>query len=358
MNTFTIQTPRGPRTIGPGHPAFIIAEMSGNHNQSYEKAIKIIDAAVKAGVDAIKLQTYTPDTITIDCDKEPFQVKVNDAWKGQTLYSLYKTAYTPWDWQPKLKQYAESKGVLVFSSPFDETAVDFLESMNVALYKVASFEINHIPLLKKIGRTGKPVIMSRGMASSEDIALAIKTLKEAGCPQVAVLHCVSSYPATYDQMHLKTIPDIAERFDVVAGLSDHTLGITVPIAAVALGASVIEKHFTLARAEGGPDAGFSLEPAELEQLVRSVRDAEAALGKPTYQTDPKEAENKIFRRSIFVVKDTKKGEQFTEQNIRVIRPGHGMQPRYYEDVLGKTASKDLERGTPLKPDHIEQKKEP
>jgi len=350
MLSFTIKTPRGKATVGPGNPVFIVAEMSGNHNQSYEKALKIIDAAVEAGADALKLQTYTPDTLTIDCDNEYFQVK--GTWAGQTLYDLYKTAYTPWEWQPKLKEYAEKKGLLVFSTPFDETAVDFLEKMDVAIYKVASFEIGHLPLLERIGKTKKPVIISRGLASIEDIKTAIKTLKGAGTPEVAVLHCVSSYPASPEQMNLMTIPDIAKRFGVISGLSDHTLGTTVSIAATAIGASIIEKHFTLSREEGGPDAAFSLEPEEFKQLVKSVRETEAALGKPTYDIGKKEAENIVFKRSIFIVEDIKKGDKLTEKNIRIIRPGHGLAPKHFDEVLGKRALKDIKRGTPLRLDLI------
>ncbi len=353
IKSFTIDTPKGKRTIGQGNPAFIIAEMSGNHNQSFGNALKIIDAAAEAGADAVKLQTYTADTLTIDCDKEYFQVKVNDSWKGNTLYSLYKKAYTPWDWQPKLKEYAESKGLLLFSTPFDFTAVDFLEKMNVPLYKVASFETNHLPLLKKIGSAKKPVIISRGLTSIEDLGLAIKTLKEAGAPEVAVLHCVSSYPALPEQMNLNTIPDISRRFNVISGLSDHTLGTTAAITSVALGASIIEKHVTTSRAEGGPDAAFSLEPQELKEMVRKIREAEAALGRVTYEAGNKEAENVLFKQSIFVSKDIKKGELFNEANIRIIRPGHGLAPKNYESVLGKTAAQDLEKGTPLRWGHVE-----
>lgn len=342
-----IETPKGKRTIGPGQPVFIIAEMSGNHNQSYARAKKMIDAAVKADVDAIKLQTYTADTLTIDSNQKWFQVKVNDAWAGQTLYSLYQKAYTPWAWQPKLKAYAEKKGVLLFSSPFDASAVDFLENLQVQLYKVASFEIGDIPLLKKIGATKKPVIVSSGLASAAEISLAIKTLKTAGAPQVGVLHCVSSYPAVPEQMNLATIAAIAKKFNVVAGLSDHTLGIAVPVAATALGASIIEKHFTLRRSDGGPDAAFSLEPDELRELVLSVRMAQRAVGKPTYAIGKKEAENIVFKKSLFVVADIAKGERFTEKNVRVIRPGYGLAPRFYAAVMGKRASKDIERGTPL-----------
>lgn len=347
MQNITIQTAKGERKIGPGQPVFIIAEMSGNHNQDINRAYKIIDAAAEAGVDAVKLQTYTADTMTIDCDNDYFQVKVNDAWKGQTLYSLYKKAYTPWEWQSKLKKYGESKGLVVFSTPFDNTAVDFLEKMEVVLYKVASFEAVDIPLLKKIGQTKKPVLMSRGMASQEEIELAIKTLKENGAPQVAVLHCVSSYPAVPEQMNLATIPDIAKKYDVISGLSDHTIGATASIAGVALGASIIEKHFTLRRSDGGPDAGFSLEPEELKQLVNSIRETEKAIGNPAYSIGKKESENQVFRRSLIAVKDIKKGEKFTSENVRSIRPGHGLAPKFYDEIIGKNAAVDIERGVPL-----------
>lgn len=347
MQNITIKTLKGKRKIGPGQPVFIIAEMSGNHNHDIKRAYKIIDAAAVAGADAVKLQTYTPDTITIDSDKKYFQVKVNDAWKGQTLYNLYKKAYTPWEWQPKLKKYGEKKGLIVFSTPFDDTAVNFLEKMKMQIYKVASFEVVDIPLLKKIGKTKKPVIMSRGMATTEEIKLAVKTLKNNGCPQVVLLHCVSSYPAEPSEMNLATIPDMAKKFKVIAGLSDHSLGITASVASVVLGASIIEKHLTLSRADGGADAGFSLEKEEFKELVQSVRDTEMAIGKPLYKPGKKEKENIIFRKSLFIVENIKKGEKFTEKNIRSIRPGHGMEPKYYDKILGKTAKVDMEKGEPF-----------
>ena len=347
MKNITITTPQGKRIIGAGQPVFIGAEMSGNHNQSIQRAYKIIDAAAKAGADAIKLQTYTPDTITIDCDNKYFQVKVNKAWKGQTLHSLYKKAYTPWEWQAKLKKYAESKGLICFSTPFDPTAVDFLEKLGMQLYKVASFEIVDIPLLERIGKTRKPVIMSRGMATIEEIKLAIRTLRKFGCPTIALLHCVSSYPAQPEQMNLATIPDIAKRFQVLPGLSDHTLGIAVSVASVPLGARILEKHFTLKRSEGGPDAAFSLEPKELEELVQTVRAVEKALGEPRYGAGKKESENVVFRKSLFAVENIKAGEKFTPKNIRVIRPGYGLPPKYIEKIIGKKAKKNIEKGTPL-----------
>lgn len=343
-----IKTPKGKRKIGPDQPVFIIAEMSGNHNQDIKKAYKIIDAAAIAGADAIKLQTYTADTITIDCNNKYFQVKVNDAWKGQSLYQLYQKAYTPWEWQPKLKKYAEEKGLVFFSTPFDNTAVDFLEKLKVSLYKVASFEVVDIPLLKKIGRTKKPVMMSRGMANVEELKLAIKTLKDNGCPQVAILHCVSSYPAQPEEMNLATIPDLVKKFKVVAGLSDHSLGIAASVASVALGGRIIEKHLTLSRSGGGPDAAFSLEPDELKDLVKSVRKVEKAVGQATYNMGKKELANVIFRRSLFVVQDISQEEKFTSKNIRVIRPGNGLAPKYLDKIIGKIASQNIKRGTPLK----------
>ena len=340
----------GTRKIGPGQPVFIIAEMSCNHNQDINRAYAIIDAAAKAGVDAVKLQTFKPDVITIDCDNKYFQVNVNDAWKGQTLYDLYLQTYTPWEWQAQLKEYGEKKGLVVFSTPFDEMAVDFLENLKVEIYKIASFESGDLELLKKVGSTKKPVIISRGMTSKEDLDLAIKTLKAAGSPQVAVLHCVSSYPAPVSQMNLATIFDITKEFDVITGLSDHSmdnLGFVVPLVAVSLGASIIEKHFTLSRSDGGLDSAFSLEPQEMAAMVSAIRDAEKAIGRPTYEVKDNEAENLIFRRSLFVVKDIKKGEAFTKNNIRSIRPGYGLAPKHLEAILGKSAVQDIATGTPL-----------
>ena len=349
---FIIKTRRGARKIGPTWPAFVIAEMSANHGQNIRKAYKIIDAAADAGADAIKLQTYTADTITINSDKKYFQVRVNKAWKGQTLYSLYKKAYTPWEWMPKLKKYAESKGLICFSTPFDNTAVDFLEKINVQLYKVASFEVIDIPLLKKIGQTKKPVIMSRGMASLEEIKLAIKTLRKSGCSEIALLHCISSYPAKFEEMNLATIPDMIKKFNTAVGLSDHSMGSTASIAAIGLGAKMIEKHITLSRTDGGPDAEFSLEPDEFKKLVASIRDAEKSIGKIFYGPGAKESENIIFRKSLFVVENIRKDEKFTSKNIRSIRPGHGLQPKYFDKIIGKKSTQNIEKGTPLKLNHI------
>jgi len=342
----------GKKIIGEGQPVFIVAELSGNHNQNIDRAYKLIDEAANAKVDAVKLQTYTPDTMTIDSNEKYFQVNVNDAWKGQTLYQLYKTAYTPWKWQSKLKKYAEKKGLILFSTPFDKTAVDFLESMEVLAYKVASFEIGDIELLKKIGKTKKPVIISRGMATKEEISLALNTLREYGSRQIAVLHCVSSYPVKLEEMNLATIPNLAKNFKVVVGLSDHSLGIIAAVTSVALGAKIIEKHLTLKRSDGGPDAAFSLEPQELEQLVKSVRDAEKVIGKVQYGTGKKESASMIFRRSLFAVQNIKAGEKFTLKNVRCIRPGFGLAPKELPKILDKKAKTNIKRGTPLSWDLI------
>ena len=339
------------RTIGSGHPTYIIAEISANHNHDFERAVKIIEAAAAAGADAVKLQTYTPDTITIDSDKEPFRIK-GTIWEGRTLYYLYGEAYTPWEWQPKLKTVANDLGMDLFSTPFDFTAVDFLEEMDVPVFKVASFENIDIPLLKKIASTSKPIIMSTGMASLAEIDEAVRAIRETGNNQLALLKAVSAYPAPAEEMNLRTIPHLAQAFNVVAGLSDHTLGIAVPVAAVAIGASIIEKHLTLARADGGPDSAFSLEPHEFKQMVDAVRTTEKALGQVSYEVTQKEKESIVHRRSLFAVADIKAGEKFTPHNVRSIRPGHGLPPKYYDDVLGGTATRDIERGTPLSWDLI------
>lgn len=338
----------GKKHIGEDCPVFIIAEVSGNHNQSFNRAKKIVEEACKAGADAIKLQTYTPDTMTIDCDNKWFQVGgTNKEWRGQTLYSLYKKAYTPWDWQPKLQKIAKKYGVILFSTPFNPTAVDFLEKMKVLVYKVASFEIGDLELLKKIGSTKKPVIISRGMANLGEIKLAIKTLKNAGAPSVAVLHCVSSYPANPEEMNISTIPLLQKKLGVIAGISDHNLDSAVTIGAVALGAKIVEKHVTLKRSDGGPDAAFSLEPKELGDLIRSIRIVERSLGKPQLVPGKRESSNLIFRRSLFVVKDVKRGDKLSLVNVRCIRPGYGLQPKFLNKVLEKKFKKDIKRGTPL-----------
>lgn len=337
----------GNRRIGPGEPVYIVAEMSANHNQDYEQALAIIRAAAEAGADAVKLQTYTPDTLTIKCDQPWFRIGSGTIWEGRTLYDLYEEAATPWEWQPELKREAERLGLALFSSPFDEGAVSFLQQLDVPAYKVASFEIVDHALLRAIARTGKPVIVSTGMATFEEIDEAMRVLKESGAREIALLKCTSAYPARPEEMNLRTIPHLASTFAVPVGLSDHTLGITVPIAAVALGATLIEKHITLSRALPGPDAAFSLEPTEFAEMVRAVRDTEKALGTISYAISEREAKSRIFRRSLFVVKDIQAGETFTEENVRSIRPGYGLHPRELPRVLGKVAARDLKRGTPL-----------
>ncbi len=325
---------------------FIIAEVSANHLQQYERAARIIEAAASAGADAVKLQTYTPDTITIACDAPPFQIK-GTLWEGRTLHDLYAEAYCPWEWQPRLKELADSLGLILFSTPFDDTAVDFLDAMGVALHKVASFELVDIPLLRKVGASGKPVILSTGMASLAEIAEAVDTLRAAGAGELALLKCTSAYPALAEEANLLTIPHLSQTFGVVAGLSDHTPGIAVPVAAVALGARIIEKHLTLCRADGGPDSAFSLEPEEFASMVRAVRDAEKALGRICYGLTEKQKDSAIFRRSLFVVQDVRAGEPLTPENLRSIRPGNGLHTRYLGQVLGRRAARDITRGTPL-----------
>lgn len=358
----------GNRIIGDGQPCFIIAEMSGNHNQNINRAYEIIEAASDAGVDAIKLQTYTPDTLTINCDNEYFRIGSTNAWAGQTLYDLYKTAHTPWDWQPKLKEFGEKKGLIVFSTPFDEAAIDFLETLHTPLYKVASFEANDIELLKKIGKTKKPVIVSIGLASLDDIQRAITTLMENGSPTIGVLHCVSSYPALPEQMNLAHITDIRNRFNVIVGLSDHSLGTEAAQLAVGeMKAAIIEKHFTLKRSDGGPDATFSLEPDEMKKLVNSIRSIEKngfspsneqkvvmdeMRGNAKYISDKRESENIVFKRSLFVIKDININEELTKENIRSIRPGYGLSPYRMNEILGKRTKIALKRGTPLKEEYI------
>ena len=345
MNTFiTIKN----KKIGKNFPIFIIAEMSANHLQKFDNAVKLIKAAKEAGADAVKLQTYTPDTITIDCDNEYFQIKQGTLWDGQTLYELYKKAYTPWEWQPKLKKIAEEEGLIFFSSVFDKTAVDFLEEINVPAHKIASFEITDIPLIEYAASKGKPIIISTGIATISDIEEAVNACKRMGNEQITLLKCVSAYPTPLEDVNLRTIPNLAETFKTVVGLSDHTLGISVPIASVALGACIIEKHLTLDRKLGAPDAAFSLEPEEFKAMVKSVREAEKALGEVSYDLTEKMKKSSEFSRSLFVVKDIKAGEVFTEENIRSIRPGYGLPPKYLKDILGKRATQDIKKGTPLK----------
>lgn len=326
---------------------FIIAELSANHNQDFDIALKTIKAAKEAGADAIKLQTYTADTITLDCDKEFFQVKQGTIWDGTTLYNLYRQAYTPWEWQPKLKKYAEELGLICFSSPFDKSAVDFLEDMDVPAYKIASFEITDIPLIEYTASKGKPIIISTGIASLADIEEAVNACRSVGNNQISLLKCTSSYPAPIEEANLLTIPHLRETFNVTPGLSDHTMGHAVAVGAVALGAKIVEKHFILDRNIGGPDSAFSMEPSEFKQMVDAIRDVEKALGKVNYEITPKVEKSRVFARSLFIVKDVKAGEELTEENVRSIRPGYGLHPKFYKEILGKKFRKDFEKGTPL-----------
>jgi len=335
------------KKIGKGYPVFIVAELSANHLQKFDNAVKLIKAATEAGADAVKLQTYTPDTITIDCDNEYFQIKQGTLWDGKTLYQLYKEAYTPWEWQLKLKEIAESEGLICFSSVFDKSAVDFLEEINVPAYKIASFEITDIPLIEYVASKGKPVIISTGIATLSDIEEAVNACKRMGNNQIALLKCTSAYPAPLEDVNLRTIPNMASTFKTVVGLSDHTLGISVPIASVALGACIIEKHLTLDRSLGGPDAAFSLEPSEFKAMVNSVREVEKALGDVSYELTEKIKKSREFSRSLFVIKDIKAGEVFTEENVRSIRPGYGLHPKYLKQILGKKGAIDIKKGTPL-----------
>jgi len=340
------------KKIDNGEPVFIIAEISCNHLQNKEYALKLIEEAKKAGADAVKFQTYTPDTITINCNNEYFQLK-DTIWEGKNLYELYQEAYTPWDWFPELFEKAKEEGLICLSTPFDETAVDLLEELNVPVYKIASFEINHIPLLKKVARTKKPIIISTGIAGVEDIELALETIRKEGNNQIILLKCTSAYPAPLDEMNLKTMQDMEKRFNVMSGLSDHTSGIIAPIVATSLGAKVIEKHFILDRKEGGHDAKFSIEPEEFKEMVQGIRDAEKIIGKINYEKGEETKKHTFVKRSIFVVKDVKEGEIFTNENIKVIRPGHGLEPKYYEEILGKKSKQNIKFGTPMKKEYVE-----
>lgn len=333
--------------IGEGQKTFVIAEISANHKQDFNIAVEIIKAAKEAGADAVKLQTYTPDTITLDCDNEYFQIKQGTIWDGTTLHKLYQDAYTPWEWQPKLKKIAEDMGLICFSSPFDYTSVEFLEEMNVPAYKIASFEINDIPFIEYVASKGKPVIISTGIATLKDIQEAINACKKVNNENVILLKCTSSYPAPLEDINLKTIPNMRETFDVSVGLSDHTLGNIVATGAVALGATVVEKHLTLKREDGGPDAQFSMEPQEFKEMVDNIRAVEKALGKVTYDLTYKQKKSREHSRSLFVVQDIKKGEIFTEENLKSIRPGFGLETKYIKDILGKEASGDIKKGTPV-----------
>ena len=333
---------------------FIIAEMSGNHNQSLERALAIVDAAADAGVDAVKIQTYTADTMTIDIDTGEFFISDKDSlWKGETLYHLYEKAHTPWEWHKAIFERCKERGIMGFSTPFDDTSVDFLEDLGVPCYKIASFENVDLPLIRKVARTGKPIIASTGMTTVAELSDLVRTVRENGCTDLTLLKCTSSYPASPEGTNLRTIPHMRELFGCAVGLSDHTLGIGAAVASVALGAAVIEKHFTLSRAEGGVDAAFSLEPAEMAQLVRECRTAALALGTVSYERAEQEQKSLQFRRSLYVVEDIKAGDVFTEKNLRRIRPGMGLSPKYYDIILGKKANCSITRGTAVQWDLIE-----
>jgi pseudaminic acid synthase len=344
MRTFQIQG----REIGPGWPAYVIAEISANHNRSLAEALDLIKLAKECGADAVKIQTYTPDTITIDCDNEYFQIGKGTIWEGKNLHQLYGEAYTPWEWHAELFAHARKVGITLFSTPFDETAVDLLEKLHTPAYKIASFELVHLPLIRRVAKTGKPIIMSTGMGSLREIAEAVEAAREAGCRELALLKCTSAYPAPPEEANLRRIPHMAEAFGVPAGLSDHTLGSAVAVASVCLGGCIIEKHFTRSRAVTGPDSAFSMEPAEFKAMVNDVRVAEKALGYVSYEATEKEKTSRMFRRSIFVVKDIPEGAEITAENVRIIRPGHGLAPKHLESVLGRKAKKALRRGEPLK----------
>jgi pseudaminic acid synthase len=335
------------RKIGSGQPVYIVAEMSANHNQDFGNAVKILEAAKEAGANAVKLQTYTPDTITFDSNSKYFKTGKGTLWEGRTLYDLYGEAYTPWEWQPKLKEIANKIGIDLFSTPFDSTAVDFLEKMDIPAYKIASFEVVDIPLIQRIARTGKPIIISLGMATLDEIEEATQTIRNEGNNQIAMLKCTSAYPAALEDLNLVTIPHMAKTFKAVVGLSDHSIGTDTPIAAVSLGASIIEKHFTLSRSTPGPDSSFSLEPQEFKKMVNGVRNTEKALGKIYYGASKNEEVSRKFRKSLFVVQDIKAGEKLTQESVRSIRPGYGLHSRNYKKVIGGCAQQDIKSGTPL-----------
>jgi len=334
------------RPIGPSHLPYIVAELSGNHNGDLDRAFALMKAAKAAGADAIKIQTYTADTITIDCDRPEFRIE-SGLWKGRTLHDLYGEAHTPWDWHDKLFDMGRNLGIPVFSTPFDFTAVDLLEQLGAPAYKIASFEVVDLPLIERCAKTGKPLVISTGMADLAEIAEAMGAANKAGASEVVLLHCVSGYPTPPQDINLRTMPHLAEAFSAVGGLSDHTLGTAVSVAAVALGACFIEKHVTLQRSDGGPDAAFSLEPDELGELVRSCRDAWLSLGQVNYARKASEADNLTFRRSLFAVTDIRAGEMFTSDNVRSIRPGHGLAPKFLPQVLGRHAARDIAKGEPI-----------
>ncbi len=337
----------GTGTVGGNSPVFIVAELSANHLQNYDLAERTIEAARDAGADAVKLQTYTPDTITLNSDNEYFRIKHGTIWDGKTLYQLYEEAYTPWEWQPRLKKYAESLGLVCFSSPFDKTAVDFLEEMDVPAYKVASFEITDIPLIEYIASKRKPVIMSTGIALLEDIEEAVDACKRQGNEDIILLKCTSAYPTPLGDVNLRTVTDMAQKFNTLVGISDHTVGISVVVAAVALGACLAEKHLILDRELGGPDAPFSLEPEEFKAMVETIREVEEALGHVDYSLTESAKRSRELSRSLFAAQDIEEGEVLTPENVRSIRPGYGLPPKYLKQILGKKAKRDIEKGTPF-----------
>jgi N-acetylneuraminate synthase len=341
------------KTIGIGNPVYIIAEISANHNQDYNQAVELIKAAKNAGADAVKLQTYTPDTMTIVSNLEYFRIGKGTIWEGKNLYDLYDEAYTPWEWQPELKKIANDLGMDLFSTPFDPTSIDFLEKMDVPAYKVASFELVDTPLIKKIAQCGKPIIMSTGMANLGEIEEAVRTIRETGNEQIALLKCTSAYPSMPEEMNLRTIPHLSQMFEVPAGLSDHTMGISIPVAAVALGACIVEKHFTLSRTNLGPDSNFSIEPHEFKAMVEAIRETEKALGTVNYTVTENEKASRVFRRSLFVIENVKKGEEFTKENVRSIRPGYGLPPKDMLTIVGKRAKISIQKGTPLSFDLVD-----
>jgi N-acetylneuraminate synthase len=337
----------GSRLVGPGQPVYVVAELSANHGRDPERARALVRAAKEAGADAVKVQTYTADTLTIASGAPSFRIGGGTLWDGRTLHELYQEASMPWDWQPSLQAAATEARLDFFSTPFDETAIAFLEGLGVPAYKVASFELVDLPLVRRIAATGKPMLLSTGMAEAGEIAEGLEAAKEGGAREIALLKCTSAYPAKPEEMHLRTIPDMLERFGVPVGLSDHTLGLAVPVAAVALGACIVEKHLTLSRSLPGPDSAFSLEPAEFRAMVEAVRVTERALGTAGYRVGAEEAKSRQFRRSLFVVRDVRAGEAFTAENVRSIRPADGLHPRHYAEVLGRPAARDIARGTPL-----------
>ena len=342
------------RLIGPGQPPFLIAEMSGNHNQSLERALAIVEAAARSGAHAIKLQTYTAETMTLDVDAEGFVIDdPRSLWAGRRLYELYQEAHTPWEWHEPIFRRARELGLIAFSTPFDETAVDFLESLDVPAYKIASFENVDLPLIRKVAGTGKPVIISTGMATVAELDEAVRTARKAGCRELVLLKCTSTYPATPENSHLRTIPHLRALFDCEVGLSDHTLGVGVAVAAVALGATVIEKHFTLARADGGVDAAFSLEPAELARLKEETKRAWQALGRVHYGPTVAEQASLVFRRSVYLARDVEPGEVLTREHLRIVRPGFGLPPKYYDLLVGRRVRRAARKGTPMTWDLLE-----